>query len=250
MDVIEVVLSMIKFERHCTYSHVMRLIRLVFLFVLLVAVHPLISMAQSEDPLWLDIGELHNLYVPAGALHEAEMNNLGMQWPGNLRLSGHTRAEGFWIGLKNWTDEEGELHEYKVLRNGPRTTTDEYVTMEHRLVSRWPETVVRVQGEFGGLNEQVIDDVDPDLPADRAIISRIRTSLGIEVERTAYAFGNPYHDDYHIIERTFTNTGNTDADDELELFGQQVTDTYFFNIWRWTGRGAGCESRFASTTMG
>ena len=194
------------------------------------------SLSQTEDPLWLDIGDLHNLYVPGGATLEGDMNNLGMQWPANLRLSGHTRSEAFWIGIKNWTDEEGGQHEYKVLRNGPRIITDEYITLEHRLVSRWPETVVRVHGEFGGRNEQVIDDIDPDLPADRMIVSRIRTALGIEVERKAYAFSNSYHDDYHIIERTFINTGNTDEDDELELFGQRIEAAYFFNIWRWAGR--------------
>lgn len=212
--------------------HLFRFICLVLLFV----IHNQIALAQSEEPLWLDIGDLHNLYVPSGATLEEDMNNLGMQWPANIRLSGHTRSEGFWIGVKNWTNEDGELQEYKVLRNGPRSSTEEYVVMEHRLVSRWPETVVLVHGEFGGRGEQVIDDVDPDLPADRMVFSRIRTALGIEVERRAYAFGNSFHDDYHIIERTFSNTGNTDADDELELAGQVVMDAYFFNLWRWSGR--------------
>ena len=212
--------------------HLFRFICLLLLFIC----HFQIAQAQPEDPLWLDIGDLHNLYVPGGATLEEDMSNLGMQWPANIRLSGHTRSEGFWIGVKNWTDADGELQEYKVLRNGPRTSTQEHVVIEHRLVSRWPETIVLVNGEFGGRDEQVIDDVDPDLPADRMVFSRIRTALGIEVERRAYAFGNAFHDDYHIIERTFSNTGNTDADDELELAGQQVTDAYFFNLWRWAGR--------------
>ena len=81
-----------------------------------------------------------------------------------------------------------------------------------------------------------IDDIDPTLPADRMVVSRVRTRLGIEIERKAYAFGNEYHDDYHIIERTFTNTGNIDEDDELELEGQTINEAYFFNFWRWTGR--------------
>ena len=197
----------------------------------------LVGPASAQfDPLWLDIGDLHNLYVPSGATVEGEMNNLGMQWPANLRLSGHTRSEAFWIGVKNWTDVEGEMHEYRVYTNGPRVVDEDFVVMEHRLVSRWPETVVQVHGEFGGLNEQVVSDVDPELPADRMIVSRIRTALGIEVERKAYAFSNPYHDDYHIIERTFTNTGNINEDDDIELAGQRINDAYFFNIWRWTGR--------------
>ena len=212
----------------------MLLFRILLICVFIVG-SPLVSLAQV-DALWLDIGDLHNLYVPEGAVVEEDMQNLGMQWPANIRFSGHTRSEAFWIGVKDWTDEEGVLNEYQVIHHGPRNPSDAFVAVEHRLVSKWPETMVSVNGNFAGSNEQIIDDVNPDLPADRMIVSRLRTALGIEVERKAYAFGNAYHDDYHIIERTFTNTGNTDTDDDIELPGQTVTDAYFFNIWRWTGR--------------
>ena len=204
-----------------------------FIVCISILVQP--AWAQIE-PLWLDIGDLHNIYVPAGASVEAELNNLGMQWPAHLRLSGHTRSEAFWIGAKNWTNEAGEEQEYMLFLHGPRLIEEDYVVMDHRLVSRWPETQVRVHGQFGGRNDQIVADVDPNLPADRMVVSRIRTEVGIEVERKAYAFSNPYHDDYHIIERTFTNTGNVDEDDDIELPGQTVNEAYFFNIWRWTGR--------------
>ena len=209
----------------------------IFIFILFFSVcNPISSAAQLREPLWLDIGDLHHVYEPSGAVAEQQMDNQGMQWPAFLRLSGHSRSEAFWIGVQNWTDESGEAFDYTVFRNGPRTPTNEYTVMEHRLMSRWPETTVEVNGAFAGRNEQVINDVDPDLPADRVIVSRIRTPLGIEVERKVYAFGNPYHDDYHIIERTFSNTGNTDEDDALELPGQVLNEVYFFNIWRWAGR--------------
>lgn len=205
--------------------------------VFMLCILSLASSAEAQiEPLWLDVGELHNLYPPSGASVESELQNLGMQWPAHLRLSGHTRSEAFWIGAKNWRNEAGEEEEYMLFLNGPRVPDNDFVVMDYRLVSRWPETNVLVHGAFGGRNNQVVSDVDPMLPADRMIVSRIRTEMGIEVERKAYAFSNPYHDDYHIIERTFTNTGNTDADDEIELPGQSVYETYFFNIWRWTGR--------------
>ena len=40
-------------------------------------------------------------------------------------------------------------------------------------------------------------------------------------------FSQEYHDDYHIIEYTFTNTGNTDDDEEVELPDQTLEDVYF-----------------------
>jgi hypothetical protein len=55
-----------------------------------------------------------------------------------------------------------------------------------------------------------------------------------------------YHDSYHIIEYTFTNTGNVDADPDTEL-NQTLQGVYFFFINRYalhqaaswiTGNGA------------
>ena len=53
------------------------------------------------------------------------------------------------------------------------------------------------------------------------------------VKRTAWV--NQAHDDYHIIEYVYTNTGNSDDDEEIELPSQTLNDTYFFRIHRWRG---------------
>ncbi len=184
---------------------------------------------------------MHNLYVPGGATSEGVMGNEGMQWPAILRNSGHTRAEGFWIGVKDWRSPEGQDFEYNVFLNGPRTAAETHVTLDFKLVSRWPATEVTVNGDDAVSRVQLIDEVDPDLPSDRMIYSRIRTPLGIDVERKVYAYQNDYHDDYHLVDRTFQNTGNTDDDEVIELPGQIINDAYFFNIWRWAGRKQAAE---------
>ncbi len=192
--------------------------------------------SAQEDPLWLDIGAFQNLYAAGGATVESEMDNVGMQWPAVLRLSGHTRAEAFWIGVKNWRDPDGELHPYRVFLNGPRAPDTEYTVLDHQVVGRWAPTDITVHGEPGGQHDVFVGSVDPSLPADRMALTRIRTGLGIDMERRVYAFSNEYHDDYHIIVRTFTNSGNVDGDDDIELPDQVVNEAFFFNIWRWTGR--------------
>ena len=57
--------------------------------------------------------------------------------------------------------------------------------------------------------------------------------VGITIDRKAYAWVNQAHDDYHIIEYVYTNTGNSDDDEEIELANQTLKDTYFFRIHRW-----------------
>ena len=66
--------------------------------------------------------------------------------------------------------------------------------------------------------------VDPSIPSDRMIIRGAHTTVGITWEEKIYGFSNPYHDDYHIREMTWTNTGNVDADEEIELPDQTATE--------------------------
>jgi hypothetical protein len=70
--------------------------------------------------------------------------------------------------------------------------------------------------------------------------------IGVELDLTAYAFSQEFHDNYHIIEYKFTNTGNVDQDADVEL-NQPLTGVYFFFINRYalhdaaswiTGNGA------------
>ena len=44
-----------------------------------------------------------------------------------------------------------------------------------------------------------------------------------------------YHDNYHIIEYDYCNTGNTDGDEEIELPNQTLHEVYFFRVHRWRG---------------
>ncbi|GIS71309.1 MAG: hypothetical protein CM1200mP10_08860 [Candidatus Neomarinimicrobiota bacterium] len=56
--------------------------------------------------------------------------------------------------------------------------------------------------------------------------------IGITTTAVMNAFSQEYHDDYHIIEYSFTNTGNVDGDEEIEL-SSELTGVYFFFIHRY-----------------
>jgi len=49
------------------------------------------------------------------------------------------------------------------------------------------------------------------------IVNSANTLLGVTMERRIMQFSQGFHDNYHVIEYVFTNTGNTDADAEIEL---------------------------------
>jgi hypothetical protein len=64
------------------------------------------------------------------------------------------------------------------------------------------------------------------------VVNNVNTSVGISVDQRSIQFSNQFHDDYHITEFRFTNTGNVDGDEEIELDGQTAEDVYFSFIRR------------------
>ena len=201
---------------------------------LIVAVTTGISHAQFTAQ-WLDVGTFHSTYVESGAQHEGNSSAAdGLEWPAILRNSSHYRARALWLGTKDWTDPNGQSWPYFVARIGPRTAgADVSFPVQNLLVSRTEDTIVEVDGALSFDNVAIIDEVDPSLPADRMVHNIHNTLIGITVDRKAYAYINQAHDDYNIIEYTYTNTGNTDSDEDIELPNQTLKDTYFFRIHRW-----------------
>ena len=186
---------------------------------------------------WLDIGTFHGTYTESGAQHEGNSSAAdGMEWPALMRNSSHFRAKAFWLGTKDWTDANGQNWPYFVARIGPRTAgADVTFPVQNLLVSRTEDTEVTVDGALSFDNVAIVDQLEPNLPADRMVHNIHNTLIGITVDRRAYAYVNQAHDDYHIIEYNYTNTGNTDDDEEIELGDQSLKETYFFRIHRWRG---------------
>lgn len=192
---------------------------------------------------------MHNMYSDIGAHPERVSENVALQWPAILRYSSHSRGKALWIGAKNWTDENGQFWDYRVSRLGPRARDDEseFIPVESKLIARFEDTSVLVNGLASLDKIAVVDEIDPTLPADRALYQKYRSALGIETERWVYAYAHEVHDDYHVIRRKVTNTGNTDEDAEIELPGQSLEGVFIYNAHRWVGRLQG--ARHGSTAQ-
>jgi hypothetical protein len=187
---------------------------------------------------WLSVGSLHNWYISTGAEREHGLvarQQYGLRWPAIYQFQDSQAAKAMWIGARNWTDERGETFPYKVIHVGPRGSgAGSVFPLEMSMVSREEAPEVLVQGIPSFQLPVDIDEIDPDLPADRMIVNRLNTALGVTVERRIMQFSNEFHDNYHITEYTFTNTGNVNEDENVELPNQTVEGLYVYLQYRYS----------------
>ncbi|MFC1543522.1 hypothetical protein ACFL4K_03165, partial [Candidatus Neomarinimicrobiota bacterium] len=143
------------------------------------------------------------------------------------------------MGCADWTDEHGTVWPVRIVSaDGHETAyprreivTDEEGYSLHAYYRNTPPTII-VDGfqlsdpfPFDG-SEELNPDKIPGT-AEVMIESQIVTPMGITIDFRALAWGQTHHDDFGIYEKTFTNTGNVDLDDEIELPNQTVKDWYY-----------------------
>ncbi len=205
---------------------------LLFFFLTL----PMIVEAQTGYTFkWMHIGSLQSPYSSGGAAKEQEpFDNAALQFPAIDHRPGNSRAQGLWVGARNFIDETGRVFPYKVAHHGPlNDTTRQFFPQAIEATSRLePFPAVTVNGEPSFKQQVFIDRFDPNMKADMMIRVVNNNRLGIQMEQKIYGFSQEFHDNYHIIEYEFTNTGNVDADAEIEL-NRALEGVYFFLISRY-----------------
>ncbi|MEO1944309.1 MAG: hypothetical protein ABGY11_08395, partial [Candidatus Thioglobus sp.] len=77
-----------------------------------------------------------------------------------------------------------------------------------------------------------VNEMNSTMSPDRIMEVSNNSRIGITTEATMKAFSQEYHDDYHIVEYKFTNTGNVDGDDDIEVTAD-LTGVMFFFIHRY-----------------
>ncbi|MBT3501695.1 MAG: hypothetical protein HN999_09980 [Candidatus Marinimicrobia bacterium] len=207
----------------------------------------LVGTSSAQEVKWMAIGDLHNWYSAVGC--EIELGRTGqisdqqdgLRYPAFYRVQDNQAAKGLWLGAKNFYDPlVSKDYEHKVVHAGPRhlDIVGETIPKELTLYGKYDHSNVFVDGDpatnLQYLDE--VDEVDPDLLSDRKIVNVVQTSMGVEIQRTIYAFAHPDHQNYHIQEYVFTNNGCYDADCntsyEQTLDGFQVYLQYRYAISR------------------
>jgi len=189
--------------------------------------------AQVENR-WLSVGSFHNYYSSLGSEIESgfiDAQQGGWQWPAIYRGQDALAMKAFWLGATNFTDDL-QTWPVRVVHVGPRVTgLGEFYPVSMETISKFDPPEVSVDGLVSFSKSVTNDSVDPTMKADRKIVTVVNTLLGVTVQRTAMQFGQQYHDNYHIIEYIFTNTGNADGDPEIEYPNRTVEGfvPYFLN---------------------
>lgn len=186
---------------------------------------------------WMAVGSLHNFYTSIGCEIEVGRTGAdqqdGMRWPGLYEDEDMQAAKGFWIGTTNFTDETGDFYPYKVVHVGPRVKgTTEFVPMEFTMKSKIEPPQVYVDGLLSEKLSSKVDEVDPNLGPDRMLVNVCNTRTGITMTRKIMQWSQEFNDNYHLMEYTFKNTGNIDADAEIELPNKTLTGVYFYYQYR------------------
>ena len=182
---------------------------------------------------WLNVGSFQSSYSEGLVNREEEpWGNAPLMWPSMDYHAGNSRAQAFWMGATNFTDENGTTFPHKIAHIGPRSGGDvQFFAVEQSITSKFdPE--ITVDGAKSFEKYVFVNTMDPSMAADRKMTVSNNSRIGITTVATMNAFSQEYHDDYHIIEYSFTNTGNVDGDEDIEL-SAGLTGVYFFFIHRY-----------------
>lgn len=195
--------------------------------VVLVALLALFISAEARaqfESRWLGVGEYEAYYRSVGGENPPDKNYF---WPAIYPRQFNARGNAVWIAAKDFTDQDGNEFPFKVVHVGPRVNgLGEFFPVEFSMSSRFEPPTVTVNDLPTFRRAVVNNEVDPDQEAARMVHSVQNTQLGITMERNIHQFSQRYHDNYHILEYTLTNTGNVDGDDNIELDDQTVEGVY------------------------
>ncbi len=141
----------------------------------------------------------------------------GLCWPNefNIRMKGVKAAKALWIGTTNFTDPvSGSTYAYKVVCAGKDRIMSgtEFFADELTLAGKFQHPGVFVDNARASARDydDIIDEEDNTLTADREMINRFHTSVGISVTRRILSFSQQYNNNYYVYEYTLKNTGIID----------------------------------------
>ena len=204
------------------------------------------QLGASGELKWLRINSLHTYFSEQGAQTETggtEETNITFSWPGEYGIDQYTmRSNGMWLGCRNYYDAKVDKTFDKMVVNiglKPNEYTERPVfdAVDFRLIGKYDHPIVSVDGALASelTYYDVLDDVNPDIPADRLLIVKNHTLIGVTVTKKLYVWSTNGHDDYYIYDYTLKNTGI--IDNEGTINHQDIKDFYFLLAYRYTLSG-------------
>ena len=210
--------------------------------IALMLVSLIIYPIQGGETTWIAVGSLHNWYhsagceIEVGRTYEVADQQDGLRWPAQFKSQDCQAAKALWIGATNYQDPLSDrLYDFKVVHIGPRVLdeSNEFMPVEFKMIGKYGTPEVYVDGVSGSKLDflENVDEIDPDLPAERLLYNVVNTSMGITMTRKIYGFSQKNHDNYMIYEYVFKNTGIVDINGTQ--VNQTLTGVYFHFQYRY-----------------
>lgn len=191
----------------------------ILIFFLIILITPLSAQVSGSTEKRIRIGSLHSHFTAYGA--ERAWNDsyyAGMDWPADYPLQDNAVIERAWLASEDFTDADQTYWEKYAIYISSGYVSDLLFPVEHVSIAKFDIPTVYVDGADNSTDyKKDIDSIDVDQIPDRIISNVVNTAMGLTMSRRIYAFSQQYHDNYFIKEYTYTNTGNVDYDDDIEL---------------------------------
>lgn len=177
------------------------------------------AQVAGSEKRYIRIGSFQSHFSAYGS--ERAWNNVyyeGLIWPANYPFQDNAVIKRAWIAAQDFTDPSGEHWEVFGIYFAKDYVDVSLFAIELKQTAKFALPTVYVDGNnITAPYVGDIDDIDPEQIPDRIVTNVVNTSLGLTMTRRILAFSQQYHNNYFIKEFIFTNTGNVDYDDEIEL---------------------------------
>ena len=188
---------------------------------------------------YIRVGTVHARVVDSGDEGEGSWGwgGANVYYTGFLE-GGLFSSKAIYLGTKSFTDVDGVTFEPKLSGHGQWTCDDVRILMPvpdaddftiHKYLKYDPVSITvdenELQAEYPTNASDHVGGAAGN--ADAMVESWINSDMGITIHQRVFAYSNVYHDDYHIYEWTFKNTGNVNIDSDIELPTQVLDSVYY-----------------------
>ncbi|MDZ7384605.1 MAG: fibronectin [candidate division KSB1 bacterium] len=177
------------------------------------------GQVAGTEKRYVRVGSLQSLFSAYGS--ERAWNNSyyeGMIWPADYPQQDNAVIQRQWIACEDFTDAKGyHWSKYGIYFAASYVDISLFPMVLKQTAKFEPPTVYVDGNNITAPYAGDVDEIDPNQIPDRIVTNVVNTTMGLTMTRRIFAFSQQYHDNYFIREYTFTNTGNVDYDDEIEL---------------------------------
>ncbi len=213
----------------------------------------LVSSVFADDIKFIQVGMFQNFFSSTGCEIEIARDQGqqdGFVYPGLFEDQDMQAQKALWLGVKNYNDPiTNNTYAHKVVHVGPRSVDEksEFMPQEFKLYAKFNHPAVYVDNTPGTdlFYRDKVDVVDETMNADRMLYNVVNTSIGVEMTRKVYAYGQENHDAYLIYDYVLKNNGVYDSDGNKH--SATLEDLIMFLQYRWAPTKYACDQAHAWT---